>query len=249
MHNFQTFYEGYHKNRLLPKRIIGKKDFTYRHIVGVLDKFCLAKNVLDIGSGVGTLDFYLAQKGHQVIGVEISQRAVTIARQAQQLFGLTKKIKFIRGDFFELKTREQFPFVICSEVLEHLEDDQAAVRKIYRLIKPGGQLLVTVPSQNAPLIKLGAIKKFDKVSGHLRRYTLASLTALLKEAKLKVIYSAKTEGLLRNSLFVFKSGNQLIRLANRFAVISDLFTWLDNITLKLLGESQLIIVAKAVRKV
>jgi len=247
MHNFKSFYEGYHKNRHLPKRIISKKDFTYRNIVGVLDKFCRGKNVLDIGSGVGTLDLYLAQKGRQVTGIEISQRAVDIARQSQRLLGINK-IKFIRGDFFQLKIREQFPFVICSEVLEHLSNEQQAINKIYRLIKPEGLLLITVPSQNAPLIKLGAIKKFDQVSGHLRRYTLDSLRLLLEENQFKVIYTQKTEGLVRNSLYVFRL-NLIIKLANKFPFISDLITWLDNITLKLLGESQIIIVAKASGKV
>ena len=231
----------------MPKRIISKKDFTYRNIVGVLDKFCRGKNVLDIGSGVGTLDLYLAQKGRQVTGIEISQRAVDIARQSQRLLGINK-IKFIRGDFFQLKIREQFPFVICSEVLEHLSNEQQAINKIYRLIKPEGLLLITVPSQNAPLIKLGAIKKFDQVSGHLRRYTLDSLRLLLEKNQFKVIYTQKTEGLVRNSLYVFRL-NLIIKLANKFPFISDLITWLDNITLKLLGESQLIIVAKASGKV
>jgi len=231
----------------LPKRIISKKDFTYRNIVGVLDKFCRGKNVLDIGSGVGTLDLYLAQKGRQVTGIEISQRAVDIARQSQRLLGINK-IKFIRGDFFQLKIREQFPFVICSEVLEHLSNEQQAINKIYRLIKPEGLLLITVPSQNAPLIKLGAIKKFDQVSGHLRRYTLDSLRLLLEKNQFKVIYTQKTEGLVRNSLYVFRL-NLIIKLANKFPFISDLITWLDNITLKLLGESQIIIVAKASGKV
>lgn len=231
----------------MPKRIISKKDFTYRNIVGVLDKFCRGKNVLDIGSGVGTLDLYLAQKGRQVTGIEISQRAVDIARQSQRLLGINK-IKFIRGDFFQLKIREQFPFVICSEVLEHLSNEQQAINKIYRLIKPEGLLLITVPSQNAPLIKLGAIKKFDQVSGHLRRYTLDSLRLLLEKNQFKVIYTQKTEGLVRNSLYVFRL-NLIIKLANKFPFISDLITWLDNITLKLLGESQIIIVAKASGKV
>ena len=231
----------------MPKRIISKKDFTYRNIVGVLDKFCRGKNVLDIGSGVGTLDLYLAQKGRQVTGIEISQRAVDIARQSQRLLGINK-IKFIRGDFFQLKIREQFPFVICSEVLEHLSNEQQAINKIYRLIKPEGLLLITVPSQNAPLIKLGAIKKFDQVSGHLRRYTLDSLRLLLEKNQFKVIYTQKTEGLVHNSLYVFRL-NLIIKLANKFPFISDLITWLDNITLKLLGESQIIIVAKASGKV
>ena len=186
-------------------------------------------------------------KGRQVTGIEISQRAVDIARQSQRLLGINK-IKFIRGDFFQLKIREQFPFVICSEVLEHLSNEQQAINKIYRLIKPEGLLLITVPSQNAPLIKLGAIKKFDQVSGHLRRYTLDSLRLLLEKNQFKVIYTQKTEGLVRNSLYVFRL-NLIIKLANKFPFISDLITWLDNITLKLLGESQIIIVAKASGKV
>ena len=231
----------------MPKRIISKKDFTYRNIVGVLDKFCRGKNVLDIGSGVGTLDLYLAQKGRQVTGIEISQRAVDIARQSQRLLGINK-IKFIRGDFFQLKIREQFPFVICSEVLEHLSNEQQAINKIYRLIKPEGLLLITVPSQNAPLIKLGAIKKFDQVSGHLRTYTLDSLRLLLEKNQFKVIYTQKTEGLVRNSLYVFRL-NLIIKLANRFPLVSDLITWLDNLSLRLFGESQIITVAKASGKV
>lgn len=213
----------------------------------VLDRSCRGENVLDIGSGVGTIDFYLAQKGQQVTGIEISQRAVDVARQSQQRFGLSKKIRFLRGDFFELKTGGQFAFIICSEVLEHLQDDQTAIKKIYQLIKPEGRLLITVPSQNAPLIKLGLIKKFDKVSGHLRRYTLNSLKLLLEKNNFKVIFIKKTEGILRNSLYVFKL-NLIIKLANRVPFLSDLITWLDNWTLKLWGESQLIIVAKAVGK-
>jgi len=54
--------------------------------------------------------------------------------------------------------------------------------------------------------------------------------------------------LVRNSLYVFRL-NLIIKLANKFPFISDLITWLDNITLKLLGESQIIIVAKASGKV
>jgi len=133
-------------------------------------------------------------------------------------------------------------------VLEHLQDDQAAIKKIYGLIKKNGLVMITVPSENAPLSKLGVIKKFDQISGHLRRYTLDRLKLLLEENNFKVIYTQKTEGIWRNSLYVFKL-NLIIKLANKFPFLSDLITWLDNLSLKLLGESQLIIVAKAVGKV
>lgn len=172
--DFEKFYEKYHEGRLLPKRIIGRKDFTYRHIVSVLDKYCTDKDILDVGSGVGTLDFYLASKGKNITGIEISKRAVDIANKSLEIFDLKGKVEFILGDFLKLKPKEKYSFVICSEVLEHLENDKIAIDMIYRLTKKGGLAMITVPSQNAPLIKFGAIEEFDKKSGHLRRYTLES---------------------------------------------------------------------------
>ncbi len=241
--DFKKFYEKYHENRLLPKRIIGKKDFTYRHIISVLDKYCTGKDILDVGSGVGTLDFYLASKGKNITGIEISKRAVDTANKSQEIFDLKGKVKFILGDFLKLKPKGKYDFVLCSEVLEHLEDDKIAINMIYRLTKKGSLAMITVPSKNAPLIKLGAIEEFDKKSGHLRRYTLESLRVLLKKHNFKVIYSKKTEGALRNSLYVFKFCHPIIRIANRFGLVSDIITFIDNITLILFGESQIVVVA------
>ncbi len=249
MVNYKAFYEGYHQNRLLPKRIITAKNFTYRHIVAALDRYCLGKTVLDFGSGVGTLALYLANQGKQVTGVEISQKAVDIAQESARIFGLTKTVKFLRVDIFKTDLKKKFDFIICSEVLEHLPDDGRAIVKIFALLKPNGRVLISVPSANAPLIKTGALAHFDAWSGHLRRYTVASLTKLLNQHRFQVIFSKKNEGLIRDALFVFPViGSQIVRLANRFALISDLITRIDNLFLKLFGESQLIIVAKPLHK-
>ena len=104
--------------------------------------------------------------------------------------------------------------------------------------------MITVPSKNAPLIKFGAIEEFDKRSGHLRRYTLDSLRVLLEGHNFKVVYSKKTEGILRNSLYVFKFCHPIIRVANKFSLVSDMITFLDNIALALFGESQIIVVVR-----
>ncbi|MDZ4229369.1 MAG: class I SAM-dependent methyltransferase [Patescibacteria group bacterium] len=247
--DYKAFYENYHRLRLLPKRIITQKNFTYRHIVAVLDRYCQGKTVLDFGSGVGTLALYLARQGKQVTGIEVAPKAVAVAKKSAAKFRLDNQVKFLLGDIFKSNLKQKFDFVICSEVLEHLHDDGRALDKIYSLLKPTGRLLVSVPSQNAPLIKLGAIKEFDAWSGHLRRYTLESLTALLNQHHFKVIFAKKNEGIIRDSLFVFPAlGTQIIRLANRFGIISDLITIIDNLALKFFGESQLIIVAKPLRK-
>lgn len=245
MVNYKAFYENYHRRRLLPKRIITPKNFTYRHITDILDRYCTGKTVLDFGSGVGTLTLYLANQGKQITGVELSQKAVAIARKSAQLFNLTKQVKFLRVDIHKTNLKQKFDFIICSEVLEHLPNDGRALDKIHDLLKPNGRVLISVPSLNAPLIKTGTIAHFDTWSGHLRRYSVNSLTKLFTQHRFQVIFSKKNEGVIRDALFVWpKIGSQIVRLANRFALVSDLITAIDNLALKLFGESQIILVAK-----
>lgn len=249
MVNYKTFYEHYHRRRLLPKRLISNKNFTYRHILKPLNQYCLGTTVIDCGSGVGSLSLYLANKGKNVTGIEISQKAVNIANQSAIKFKLNNQVKFLRQDLLKVKFRRKYNFAICSEVLEHLPNDDLVIEKLNHLLLPKGRLLISTPSMNAPLIKFGVIRHFDAWSGHLRRYTTSSLSKLLKKHGFYPIYIDKNEGLIRNALFVFpKFGSQIIRLANRFPIISNLLTVIDNIFLRLFGESQIIIVAKVVRK-
>lgn len=241
--DFKKFYEWYHRDRKLPKRVINKENFTYRDILEVLDKYCIAKKVLDVGSGVGTVDFYLANKGKNVTGIEISQKAFDVAEKSSRLFRLDKNVKFKRLDFFKTTFKEKYGFVICSEVLEHLPYDRLALSKIRKAMTNTGLLMLTVPSTNAPLTKFGVIEPFDKRSGHLRRYTLQSVTVLLNETGFQPIFSKRVEGIIRNSLFVFRL-DLLIHIANRFSIIADVITFFDNISLKIFGESDLIVIAK-----
>jgi 2-polyprenyl-3-methyl-5-hydroxy-6-metoxy-1,4-benzoquinol methylase len=249
MINYKDFYEHYHRKRLLPKRLITKKNFTYRHIISFLDRYLQGKKVLDFGSGVGSISLYLANQGKKVTGIEVSPKAVKMAKQSAQLFGLTNKISFLTADIFKTNLKQKFDFIICSEVLEHLHDDGKALKRLRSLLKPSGRVLISVPSAQAPLIKFGVIKHFDDWSGHLRRYTMPGLVQLLKSHGFKVIATKKSEGLFRNALFVFpRVGGQIVRVANRFAWVSDLLTFFDDFFLNHFGESQLIIVAKPSRK-
>lgn len=242
--NFRAFYDKYHKDVTLQKRVISEKNFTYRHIISVLNKYFVRKNVLDIGNGVGTVDFFLASRGKFVTGIEISDKAYNIARKSAQSLGLKKNTKFVLSDIFRYKVSTKYEQIICSEVIEHLEDDKLAIKKIYQLLKKGGIAIITTPSVNAPLLKLDLIEGFDKRSGHFRRYSMKKLCSLLRENYFRIVFTKKTEGILRNSLFVFRFGRNVIRIANRFSIISDLITFIDDLTLNLFGEAQLIVVVK-----
>jgi SAM-dependent methyltransferase len=197
-----------------------------------------------VGSGVGTLDFYLAEKGKNVFGIEISEKAFDIAQKTLTLFKFKNNLKFISMDIYKAHFKKVYDFVICSEVLEHLPNDKRALTKIYKATKKDGIFMLTVPSLNAPLEKFGSIKAFDNRSGHLRRYSVDSTEKLLKEVGFTPIYSQRTEGIIRNALFVYPWGDIFIRLANRFPLISGILTFIDKISLSLFGESQIIVVSK-----
>lgn len=71
--------------------------------------------------------------------------------------------------------------VLMLDVLEHIEDEAAAVDRLAGLLAPGGALLVTVPA--LPVLW----SEFDSLSGHYRRYTKATLRAALERAGLEVV--------------------------------------------------------------
>ncbi len=127
--------------------------------------------VLDAGCGEGRLALLIANRGYQVSGFDPSGESLKQARERNP--GLT----FWSGKMDSIPVPDQsFDAVISGEVLEHLEDDRAAVREIYRVLKPGGLAIVSVPAD--PL----KWSIDDEWSGHKRRYTEPGLEKIFQDA-------------------------------------------------------------------
>lgn len=125
--------------------------------------------LLDVGCGSGrTLD-ELAVYGLPS-GVDLSDRAVRTARERGHLDVLrapAEDLPFAEG---------AFDVVTCLDVLEHIDDDRAALRELLRVTRPGGRLVVTVPAYPA------LWSRHDEQNLHRRRYTRASLRAAARDA-------------------------------------------------------------------
>src|SRR3989344_1735905 len=198
--NSTKIYERFHKKTKTQHKLINEKNFTYRHTLEVLNKYVdknsIAKiTVLDIGCGAGTVSFYLANKGAKVLGVDISRGAINKCRETAQILNLKSKTKFINGSITKVSKKYKFNLVICSEVIEHISNDRAFLLKIHQKLKKGGILILSTPSSNAPLYKIGFATKFDKKVGHLRRYSRAEIAKLIKSTGFSIIELRLTEGI------------------------------------------------------
>lgn len=238
-------YENWHSGAKIQDKIISYKNYTYRFLIKLVDKYLNTRvNVLDVGCGVGTVDFFIVNKVKSITGTDISKNSIRVANLSSKALGLEKKMKFYKSDFPEEKQPKQYDLVICSEVLEHLADDELAVKRIYSLLKKNGSALFSVPLITAPLYTLRVLNGFDNRVGHLRRYTVEELTLLLKGKGFKIIETVKTEGVLRNFFFTFKIGAFPVRLANKYNFISDSFTLIDNLLGELFGFSNVYIIVQ-----
>ena len=95
---------------------------------------------LDGGCGVGGLTVALQQRGARVIAVDIGEQ---LARQAHRRLGCEAAV----GSLLELPFPDgTFDVVLSSEVIEHTPSPEAAARELYRVLKPGGHLVLSTPN-------------------------------------------------------------------------------------------------------
>jgi SAM-dependent methyltransferase len=125
--------------------------------------------ILDAGCGSGRNMIELAHHG-AVTGVELSQTSVDLARARGAG-------EVIAGSVLEMPFADaSFDLAVSLDVIEHLEDDLAALRELRRTVAPGGTLLVTVPAYQ------WLWSGHDEINHHHRRYTRRSMRAVAEQA-------------------------------------------------------------------
>lgn len=130
--------------------------------------------ILEAGCGWGINLNVLEQAGYRVTGLDISRRILErIDRPDRRLIeaDLTQEIP---------ATAEPCDGLLALDVIEHLDDDNGAVRRLARLVRPGGLVVVSVPA----LPEL--FSEFDEVQGHRRRYVPETLQATFAGSELFV---------------------------------------------------------------
>jgi ubiquinone/menaquinone biosynthesis C-methylase UbiE len=184
-------------NEILSK--VGDLNFK-RRVLKMLEYLSIKENdkVLDAGCGEG---FY-TMVFQELFDCEIFavDSDISILDRAVKWLKNGGKINVTQGDLCKLEFADNFfDKVVCSEVLEHIPDDTKAVSELFRVMKPGGTLAVTVPNSNYPFLwdplnkirgflGLGHFNAKSEVWGgiwaydHKRLYSPKELGALLEKA-------------------------------------------------------------------
>ncbi len=110
---------------------------------------------LEIGPGSGLYLPLLAELAHEVVATDIDPSFLDRAREC--LKG-NEKAQFVVDDITGTQLPEAtFDLVLCTEVLEHIADWQAALASMARLLRPGGALVLSTPQPRSPLELLGKV--------------------------------------------------------------------------------------------
>jgi len=104
-------------------------------------------SVLDVGCGNGVISRHLGRFGFKVTGIDVSEKAIDKAQSLNQF----SNVKFMVKSAEDLIAEGiKYDAIICSEVLEHLNDPDALLEVLHKSLSRNGKLIITVPNGNGP---------------------------------------------------------------------------------------------------
>jgi 2-polyprenyl-3-methyl-5-hydroxy-6-metoxy-1,4-benzoquinol methylase len=157
----------------------------------------LRGDVLEVGAGIGANTLALLDRAERWTCLEPDARLLADARGAHARSELAPRLSYVCGTLDGLDASAEYDAIVYLDVLEHIEDDKAEMRRAAAHLSPGGALVVLAPAHQ------GLYSEFDRSIGHFRRYDRASLSAV------------EPEGLVRVQLRYLDSVGLCASLANR----------------------------------
>lgn len=144
--------------------------------------------VLDVGCGLGGNLRFCAEFADRAIGIDIDPERVLATRRLLRDAGL-HNFEIIEGDGNPIPLPdESIDKIICTEVIEHVDDPMVTMRELVRVGKPGALYLLSVPGQHSEeLLKTIAPSFWFEKPNHIRVLSAQSFSQLAEDAGLIIV--------------------------------------------------------------
>ncbi|CAI8297770.1 MAG: Ubiquinone biosynthesis O-methyltransferase [Flavobacteriia bacterium] len=109
-------------------------------------RYDTSRRILEVGCGNGNVSRGIASMGYQVLGVDIDKESIELARSNNPLPNLNFRAEAAE----DLKEHGSFDAIVCTEVLEHLDDPTVVLNYVKENLRPGGLFISTVPNGFGP---------------------------------------------------------------------------------------------------
>lgn len=224
------------------------------------------EKILDLGCGFGRHAFEAARRGADVVALDAGRDEVDGVAAMFEAMLEAGEIKTgslhtaaVQGDALHLPFPDAtFDRVICSEVLEHIPDDVAAMRELVRVLRPGGTMAITVPRFGPELINWALSDEYHNVpGGHIRIYRRSILQERLRATGMTVTGHHYAHGLhspywwLKCLVGTTNDGHWLVKNYHRLLVWDIMKAprttrYAEKVLSPLMGKSIIVYLAKPV---
>lgn len=145
----------------------------------ILDFLKTKKNlkILNAGFGSGELSFLLSREGHSTTNLEPVQSYIELAKQNANRLNI-QNCTFVQSSIENYNPSNLYDCVITTDVIEHIKDDNATVKKLLTFLKKDGLLITIVPA--LPIL----FGYHDLALNHYRRYTKSTLKNIVPSTKI-----------------------------------------------------------------
>ncbi len=159
-------------------------------------------DILEIGSGRGWFSIRMADKNVNVTSLDLSEKNLN------QIKKINPKINTVLGDANNLPfENEKFDWIVANEVLEHLENPEAAILEWKRCLKPQGKILLSVPFREKIRYSLCIYcNKKTPLNAHLHSFNEMKLAEIFKRCDMKIV---KTEYYMNKFITLFRLNKYL----------------------------------------
>lgn len=166
--------------------VISKADKFNQWMYDTIKPFCKG-NILEIGSGIGNISSCFLRDNFKIRLTDISEgycEKLNETFSSNSSFQGAETMDLTDPDFDSKfsKYSGKFDTVFALNVVEHIYEDVLALQNCKKLLSPGGNVVILVPSYQA------LYNQFDTELDHYRRYTISSLSRVFQTAEIEIIH-------------------------------------------------------------